>query len=85
MDTTLELHDFTQLVRGNIRARRIELGLTQEELARAIGCKSSYISMLESERLSRLPALPTMLRIANALRTSVPALTAEKSFSEISA
>jgi transcriptional regulator with XRE-family HTH domain len=56
-----------------IRARRVELGLSQEKLAEQCGFDRTYISMLE--RGKRNPSLINLLRLAKGLKTSVSKLT----------
>ena len=56
-----------------IRARRLALGLSQEQLAMQCGFDRTYISMLE--RGIRNPSLTNLLRLAEGLKTSVSKLT----------
>lgn len=56
-----------------IRARREELGMSQEKLAERCGFDRTYISMLE--RGKRNPSLLNLLRLAKGLQTSVSKLT----------
>jgi transcriptional regulator with XRE-family HTH domain len=56
-----------------IRARREELGLSQEELAEQCGFDRTYISMLE--RGKRNLSFLNLLRLARGLKTSVSTLT----------
>lgn len=53
---------------ANVRARRLELGWTQERLADAVGLHFTYISSVE--RGERNVSLRTIVRLAAALRTS---------------
>ncbi|MBI5326130.1 MAG: helix-turn-helix transcriptional regulator [Ignavibacteriae bacterium] len=48
---------------------RIEMGITQEELARRIGTKQSAISRLESTQ--KLPSLNILNSIANAMNLEI--------------
>jgi transcriptional regulator with XRE-family HTH domain len=50
---------------ANVRAKRIELGLTQRELGRETGVHPSYISAVE--RGLRNPRLRTLDRLAKGL------------------
>lgn len=52
---------------ARIFQRRIELGLTQAELARAADISPGYLSAVENDRVSP-PADDTCRRLANALR-----------------
>ena len=56
-----------------IRARRLELKLSQEELAERCGFDRTYISMLE--RGKRNPSLLNLLRLVKGLETLVSVLT----------
>lgn len=49
----------------NVRARRLEAGLSQEELAFSAGMKRSYLSDLE--RGTRNPSVRAVGRLADAL------------------
>ena len=51
-----------------VRRRRIELGLTQEDLAQAAGLSQRYISVLE--RGENSPTLNVIFRICRALDVS---------------
>lgn len=54
-----------------IRAARLALGLTQTELAAALGMPQSAVSGLETGRyLGDSPALATLIRVARALDVS---------------
>jgi transcriptional regulator with XRE-family HTH domain len=56
----------------NVRRRREEIGLTQEDLADRAGLDRSYISNVE--RGSRNLSISSIVRIAKALRTSASEL-----------
>jgi DNA-binding XRE family transcriptional regulator len=49
-------------IAAHLRERRVELGLTQQEVARAAGTSHSAISRLEKG--TNIPQLPTLQRIA---------------------
>ena len=57
--------DIVQLLGRNVRARRKQLGLSQEELAFRAGMKRSYLSDLE--RGARNPTVRALGRLAEAL------------------
>jgi transcriptional regulator with XRE-family HTH domain len=63
---------------SNIRARRKDLGLTQESLAEKVNTASTYIAMIESG--SRTPSFKMIERIAEALRIEAPELFATKTY-----
>src|ERR1700739_4186822 len=52
-------------VAAHLRERRFELGLTQQEVAKAAGTSHSAVSRLEKG--TRIPPLPTLQRIAAVL------------------
>lgn len=51
-----------------MRSRRLDLGLTQEELAAKVGARQAMISRWENHSI---PQADTVLRIADALGVSV--------------
>jgi putative transcriptional regulator len=61
----------------NIKSRRIEKGLTQEELSGIVGVSRRQISTYEAGE--RIPDLYSALRIAKALGTTVEKLAYGKS------
>lgn len=50
----------------NLRARRLELGLTQAALAKRIGAQQPYVADLENGE--RNPTLATLAKLAKALK-----------------
>lgn len=52
----------------NIQKRRNALGITQEELAEAVGISTSYMGAVEQGK--KLPKLKIFIEIANALHIS---------------
>ena len=52
-----------------IRKRRVEQGMTQEQLARQVGVTTSFIGHLE--RGSRKASLETLVALANALHPQI--------------
>lgn len=61
-----------QLLGKNIRKYRMQLELSQEELAEIVGCTSSHIGQIENNR--GIPSLEMTVNIANALHTTVDQL-----------
>ena len=62
---------------GNrIRARRETLELTQEQLARATGLSSQYISLIEQDK--RVPSVSSLSRLAEELGVMVDYLITGK-------
>lgn len=55
----------TSPIAAHLRERRCELGLTQEEVAKAAGTSHSAVSRLEKG--TQIPQLPTLQRIAAVL------------------
>lgn len=58
-----------------LRAKRKEVGLSQEKLALDAGLERTFISMME--RGQRQPTLTTLLKLAPALGCSAAALVSE--------
>lgn len=58
---------------ANIRARRHELGITQEQLSNNTGLSINYISRLEVGTANNVSA-KTLLKIAEVLKTSMDSL-----------
>ena len=58
---------------ANIRARRHELGITQEQLSNNTGLSINYISRLEVGTANNVSA-KTLLKIAEVLKTSMDKL-----------
>ena len=57
---------------SNIKARRKDLGLTQEKLAELVNTAPTYIAMIEAER--RTPSFKMIERLAKALKIEAPQL-----------
>ena len=66
------MQDWRSVVGGNVRRRRLELGLTQEQLAFEAKLDLTYIGGIERGR--RNPSLMVMARIADALKLELGAL-----------
>ena len=60
--------DMRKLVGRNVRAARVERGMTQEELAEASGFTQQYISGLECGR--RNPTIVSLYELAHALEVT---------------
>lgn len=65
--------DFYNLLGKNIKARRKSLGLTQQELAEKLDMSLNFVGKIEVA-FSK-PSLDTLIRLADALETSVSELT----------
>jgi transcriptional regulator with XRE-family HTH domain len=63
---------------SNIKARRKDLGMTQESLAERVNTASTYIAMIESG--SRTPSFKMIERIAEILRVEAPELFSMKRY-----
>ncbi|MDO8262103.1 MAG: helix-turn-helix transcriptional regulator [Gallionella sp.] len=59
----------------NVRSRRKELELSQEEIAFDAGIDRTYISQIERSTIN--PSLLVLCKLANALKTEVPTLLME--------
>jgi DNA-binding XRE family transcriptional regulator len=64
-----EQSPFFAQIAEQVSARRRELGLSQQELARLVGTTQSAVARLE--RGARPPRIDTLLRIAAALESSL--------------
>jgi transcriptional regulator with XRE-family HTH domain len=66
------MRDWRNVVGGNVRKRRLELGLTQEQLAFEAKLDLTYVGGIERGR--RNPSLMVMARIADALKVELASL-----------
>jgi len=53
----------------NMKLKRIELGMNQNDLATKIGITAAMVSMYESDKTT--PSLETIKKIADALNTTI--------------
>jgi predicted transcriptional regulator len=80
----MQPEDVRQLLGGNVRARRKELGKTQVDLAGALGVSQAYIAAIEAG--TSWPRVGTFAKLAESLQTSPSALlSADGIFSPIPA
>lgn len=75
--------ELRKVVGRNVRVRRQELGMSQEELAAAAGCRQSWLSRLERGTVGFSD--DSLARLADGLRTQPSILLAAESFSLVSA
>ncbi len=68
-------NEVAHVLGANIRARRLQLGLTQQELADNLGTYDSHVSAIESG--SKTISLPNLAVWATALKTTAAALLRE--------
>ena len=66
------MRDWRNVVGGNVRKRRLELGLTQEQLAFEAKLDLTYVGGIERGR--RNPSLMVMVRLAEALEAELKEL-----------
>lgn len=66
------MREWRSVIGGNVRRRRLELGLTQEQLAFEAKLDLTYVGGIERGR--RNPSLMVMARIADALKLELAAL-----------
>ena len=64
----------------NVRARRKELELSQEELAFEAEIDRTYVSQIERSSIN--PSLLVLYKVARALKTEVPVLLVESAPSD---
>lgn len=72
----MNLENRQAILGERVRARRQELGLSQEQLSEKAGLDRTYVSSLESGR--RNPAFSTLLKLASALEIDLSELFREK-------
>jgi transcriptional regulator with XRE-family HTH domain len=75
MSTQVSPDELTATFGANVRARRLQLGLTQAELAERLGTFDSHVSAIESG--SKSIRLPNVAVWAEALETTPAALLKE--------
>jgi transcriptional regulator with XRE-family HTH domain len=51
---------------NNIRNRRRQLGIQQDQLAKEVGCTQAYISTIENGKCTQI-SMPLLIRISHAL------------------
>jgi transcriptional regulator with XRE-family HTH domain len=71
-------HQFNQLRKvpaRNVRSRRKELALSQEELAFEAEIDRTYVSQIERSTIN--PSLMVLYKVVRALQTEVPILVVE--------
>jgi transcriptional regulator with XRE-family HTH domain len=51
---------------NNIRNRRRQLGIQQDQLAKEAGCTQAYISTIENGKCTQI-SMPLLIRISHAL------------------
>lgn len=76
----MQAEELRAIFRTRVRSRRLELGLTQTEVAKRMGTNQSFIAAMEAG--TRAPGLDVVAKFADALNTSPSALlTSEEIFS----
>lgn len=83
MESTLQVDALVKIISENVKARRLELGLTQTELADAVGVSQPFIAGLEAG--NRVPRIDSIAKLADALRTTPDAILTPGIFSEATA
>jgi len=73
--------DLRNVLKGNLKSRRAELGLTQAAAAAAAGITQAYWAQLESGQ--RVPQFDVIADLSEALRTTPDALLTPEIFSKI--
>ena len=76
MANDVQPDELKQVFRENLKSRRLQLGMTQVELAEKLGVAQAYISDLESGR--KRPLVDTLAPLADALRTTPARLITPK-------
>lgn len=67
-----QFNQLRDVLAQNVRARRKELALSQEELAFEASIDRTYVSQIERSAIN--PSLLVLCKVARALRTEVPIL-----------
>lgn len=75
---TLSADQLQTIFGANLRARRIQLGMTQQKLATAAGLSQPFVALME--RGERAPTFETLTKLADTLCTTPNLLLAEKNF-----
>ncbi len=70
-----EHEEISRWIGESIRSRRVELGLSHEQLAVKAGLDRSTVSLYESGK--RVPTIPSALRVAAALDVRLSDMIAE--------
>ena len=70
-----QFNQLRNVLARNVRARRKELALSQEELAFEAEIDRTYVSQIERSTIN--PSLMVLYKVARALETEVPILLVE--------
>jgi len=81
METTMKPDELREVLRSNLRARRLELGLTQKEAAARAGITQPYWTQLETG--VRVPQFDLIATLADSLQTTPDALLSRDIFGEV--
>jgi len=75
-----QFNQLPNVLARNVRSRRKELALSQEELAFEAEIDRTYVSQIERSTIN--PSLMVLHKVARALQTEVPILLVEPESSE---
>lgn len=67
---------------ANVRARRLELGMTLQEVADKVGCTPQYVHKVEAQDAQRVPYTITMIDFCRALDTGITVISTRAVTSE---
>ena len=70
-----QFNQLRKVLARNVRSRRKELALSQEELAFEAEIDRTYVSQIERSTIN--PSLMVLYKVARALKTEVPILLVE--------
>ena len=73
--------ELKKVIADNIKSRRVELGLTQCDIAEKLHVSQPHVANLENG--TRCPSVEMLARLAEVLQTNPGTLMAEGSFSVI--
>ena len=79
MITAMQPDELSEILRKNVRARRKELGETQEAISKRTGIAQAYLAQIEAG--VKVPTLEVLANLATALGTTPSALLSPEIFS----
>lgn len=72
-----EAIEIAQGIKKRIREKRMNMGITQMEVARRLGIKGPTYQMVYEQESNQAPRVISLIRVANALNCSVSSLIGE--------
>lgn len=81
MENDVQANELLEIIGENVKTRRLELGLSQQELADAVGVSQPFVAAIESR--AKRPNIHHIARLAEALRTTPSAILTRDIFSAV--